>query len=716
MRSSFQTEIRGVCLALAALVALSPAGQAQGPQPPPDPVAAAKQAAAKQEHDWITTEATAAIVPAPGRLAGISRWTIDTRRHRGGISAAAMSADGTRVATAGFDGIIRIWNVDSGALERAIMAHRWNIKLLAWSPDGRWLASQAVFDGVVRVFDAATGRVAKEIPGYFGLLAWSPDSRRLAGSGGGSGAIMISDSLGEFKLIKEMGQGVSAIAWGRDGKLAAAAGGSGVVVLDGSSGRQLYGLEETQQHVTTRIAWSPDGTQIASGSYAAARLSDGSTGSLIRPLGKSLLTCGWSADGKRIAVFDGGGVVVHAADGSGESKRQPIVANNLLVWRGDPAEMVAVGAERIEVWMPDGAKPEQAVQVALGLAAPVFVPGRPIVAGLATPTPSLWDAAKFTRIARLEGHEKPVAVARWSPDGDLLATADAAGSVRMWKAESGEAGGTIVAAKWPITLLEWSADGKAIAVAGPAGPVHVFAPTGEPVATLPGHPGGVNCLAWAATGEQLASGGNDGKAVIWDLAGGEARRSIDEFGKVTGLAWQRGGQLALGCQDAGLAVVNPSTGAVAKHVLPLTRGSPNPVRSIAWVTGGAPRLLFGQAGLVRAVDVASGLLFQRQLAQVTLNQDASLSLSKNVVATPSGDRVVRFWNLSNGKLLGFLVDDGEALAAISATGDVGMDPAASPDLIAIVEREDGQQWMTLADFATSCGWKNNPRLIKLPTK
>ena len=685
-------------------------------QAPLDPVAAAKQAASRQEHAWITREATAALVPSPGKLSGIARWTIDTRRHRGGISAAAMSADGARVATAGFDGIIRIWNVDSGALERAIMAHRWNIKLLAWSPDGRWLASQAVFDGVVRVFDAASGRMAKDMPAYFGVLAWAPDSRRLAASGGGSGNIMISDNLGEFKPFKEMGSGISAMDWSRDGRLAVAVGGSGVVVLDGSGGRQLFELEETLQQANVQIAWSPDGKQIASGGYAGAVLSDGSSGKQIRPLGKSALRCGWSADSKQVAVFDGGGVVVHAADGSGESKRQPIAANYLLAWRGEPGELVAVGAERIEAWKPDGAKPEKTVQMALGMAAPVFTPGRPIVAGLATSTPSLWDALKFTRLARLEGHTKPVAVARWSPDGELLATADAAGTVRTWKADGGEAVASFNAAKWPITLLEWSGDGKAIAVAGIAGPVHVFTPTGEPVATLPGHPGGVNCLAWGATQEQLASGGNDGKAVIWDVVAGSPRRSIDEFGKVTALAWQRGGQLALGCQDAGLAVVNPSTGAVAKHVLPLNRGSPNPVRSIAWVTGGAPRLLFGQSGVVRAVDVASGTLLQRQLAQATLKQDASLSLSKNVVATPSGDRVVRFWNLPNGKLLGFLVDDGEALAAISVGGDVAMDPEASPDLIAIVERDEGQEWKPLADFAKSCGWKNNPKSIKLPAK
>jgi WD40 repeat protein len=698
-----------VCLPLLCLL-LAAVAAGQGPQTP-EALEAARQQAVKQEHTWLTRESTATLVPAPGRLPGINRWTIDTRRHRGGIAVAAISPDGGRVATGGFDGIVRIWNVDSGLLDRAIMAHRWNVKLLAWSPDGRWLASQAIYDGVVRIFDAATGRLAKELPGHFGVLAWAADSRRLAGSGGGSGSVMISENLADFKLLKEMGTGVLAMDWSPDGRLAVAAAANAVVVLDGSSGRQLFDLEDTHQQVTTQVVWSPNGKWICSGSYAGGLLSDGGSGKPLRSLGKAAYRCCWSADGSRIAVFDGGGVVVQAADNSAASMRQPIAANYLLAWRSTPEQLVAVGAERVEAWQPDGTKPESLIEVAAGRVAPVFVPGRPIIAGLQTPTPSLWDAAKFTLSGRLEGHSAPVTVARWAPSGSLLATADSAGTVRTWKS-AGEAVDTF-AASGPVTLLEWSGDGKAIAVAGPGGPVEVFSPTGERLATLPGHDGGVLCLAWGTTKEQLATGGNDGRAVIWDLAEGSPRRSIEAFGKVTGLAWQRGGQLAVGSREGGLAVVNPGTGAVVKEIMPTRRGSPNPVRGLVWLTGGPPRLIMGQGGLVRAADVASGILFQRQLALVV---EPSLPLPRNMVATPSADRVVRFWSLTDGALLGFLVDDGTALAAVSASGDVGSDPGVKPDLIAVVEREEGQQWMTLDEFAKACGWKNNPKAIRLPTR
>lgn len=693
------------------LLAAATAGGTAFGQRPGLPDAAA---AAKREHAWYLHESTATLVPFPGPLPGVNRWTIDTRLHRGPIALAAMSPDGTRVATGGSDGIIRIWSLDSGELKQAIIAHRWNVSLLAWSPDGRWLASNSGSDRVVRVFEAASGRTVKELPGLFSTLAWSSDSRRLAASSGGSGAISISNGLDEFKLFKEMGTGISSLAWSPDGRLAVAYASNAVAVLETSGGRLLFTLDETDQHPTTVLAWSSDGKHLASGSYAAALLSDGSSGSRIKPLGKAAYRLGWSPDGMRIAVFDGGGVSVHKVNDEEQPKRQPIPASQFLAWRAEPERIVAVSHSQIEVWKPEGLQAESRIDASVGTAPPLFVPGRPIVTGLGTRTPSVWDAVRFKRRCQLEGHADLVTVARWSPDGKLLATADAVGMIRTWDATSNEPVAAFSAHKGSITLLEWSGDGKAIAVAGPAGPVRVLSPEGEESAALDAHAGPILSLAWGASAKQLATGGNDGKAIIWDLESKTPQRTIEGSGKVTALNWQRGGPLAVGFYDNGLAVFNPTTGAAVKEVLPLRRGAGNPVQPLVWVTGAESRLLFGQGGLVQAVDVATGVRFQRQLAPG--GAAWALSLPGDVAVTASGDRTVRFWSLIDGRLLGFLIDDGSAVAAISATGDVAFDPDATPDLMAIVDRETGQEWMTLERFAKSCRWKNNPKSIRLPTR
>jgi WD40 repeat protein len=670
--------------------------------------------ATTQEQAWWLDESTAALVPFPSRFPGVQRWTIDTRLHRGVIRVAAMSPDGSRVATGGSDGIIRIWNLDSGEFERAIMAHRWDVRLLAWSPDGRWLASNAVADRVVRVFEADSGRTVKELPGRFTTLVWSSDSRRLAASAGPSGAIFISEGLGEFKLFKEMGTGILALAWSPDGRLAVACASSQVCVLEISSGRQLFTLDQTDQHATTLLAWSPDGKYIASGGSTIAQLSDGSSGSVSRSLGKMASQLCWLPDGTRIAVFDRKVTNIYTVAGEEPPAQQPIVATQFLAWRADPERIVAVSSSRIEVWKPAGAQAESVIEASVGTSPPLFVPGRPIVTGLGTRTVSVWDPVRFKRQCRLEGHADTVTVARWSPDGKLLATGDAAGMLRTWDAANGASVSAFSADKGSIGLLEWAGDGTAIAVAGPTGVVHVFSPQGDKVAALEGHTDRVLALAWGASAKQLATGGNDGKAIVWDVESGTPQSSIEGQGKVTGLDWQRGGSLAVGFYDSGLTVFNPATGAAIKEVIPLRRGRGHPVRALAWVTGAEPRLLFGQNDLVQAVDVATSVRFRRQVAPGGVVD--SLSLPGNLAVTSSGDRTVRFWSLADGKLVGFIVDDGSAVAAISANGDVAFDPDAPPDLMAIVDRETGQEWMTLDAFAKSCRWKNNPKSIRLPNR
>src|SRR5262249_17519621 len=58
---------------------------------------------------------------------------------------------------------------------------------VAWSPDGKWIASGGQ-DRVVRLWDAATGQQVRALPGHartVSALAFSGDGKRLASASGG---------------------------------------------------------------------------------------------------------------------------------------------------------------------------------------------------------------------------------------------------------------------------------------------------------------------------------------------------------------------------------------------------------------------------------------------------------------------------------------------------------------------------------------------------
>jgi WD40 repeat protein len=67
------------------------------------------------------------------------------------------------------------------------MGKQTTIRRVAWSPDGKHLASCG-YDGSVILWEAATGVQQARLQGHRGMVmcvAWSPDGTRLASGGGG---------------------------------------------------------------------------------------------------------------------------------------------------------------------------------------------------------------------------------------------------------------------------------------------------------------------------------------------------------------------------------------------------------------------------------------------------------------------------------------------------------------------------------------------------
>jgi WD40 repeat protein len=60
-----------------------------------------------------------------------------------------VSPDGTRIATAGFDGKARLWELATGRQLLTLYAHAQQAEYVRFSPDGRLLATYSPDDGTV---------------------------------------------------------------------------------------------------------------------------------------------------------------------------------------------------------------------------------------------------------------------------------------------------------------------------------------------------------------------------------------------------------------------------------------------------------------------------------------------------------------------------------------------------------------------------------------
>ena len=420
---------------------------------------------------------------------------------------AAFSSDGKTLATANWQGSIKLWNLDDLRPFRTNASA--NVTCMSFSPDGKTLAWSGAD---AHLWDLTNNSSSIQVRGTARIhaLAFSPDGQNLATVTQEHDIIIWSVSGRQvLRSMRGHGNEVFAVAYSPDGKrLATASRDDTVMLWDPSS--------ELAQDSLTNISmsrwihaglpvFSPDGRTLAAATRnEAARSADATpiredlTEGIDRDGGVRFWdTASWQVNSGPKA---GGFPIAYSRDGRNLLSRDGPFA---LLQEWDVATQALITS--VKTAIPDGRIYDAVVSPDGKM---IAIAQRKAVVLISTATGERLFTISQPMISRC---------LIFSPDNNFIGTGDYDFTARIWELKTRQVVWALTGFRDTVGAVAFSSNGL-FAAGSWDGTIKVCDVNGKTeLATLTGHKAAVVQLAFASDGRTLASGSDDGAVKLWNL-------------------------------------------------------------------------------------------------------------------------------------------------------------------------------------------------------
>ena len=427
------------------------------------------------------------------RKATISRDNV-LLGHTAGVASIASSPDGKIMASASWDGTVKIWDMDSGAMLHDMNIHKGNVNSVCFSEDGDSILT-ASSDGTVKITAIRRNDIKLSLDQLCkaSCAVFSHNGKYIA-SGDEYGTICIWDGeTGDlYSELTGHHKWVSSVRFSKSGKYLLSTSEDGTVKIWNIEDESCIRTFEVHSGPVNSAEFCNDEKYVLSaGDDKTIKIWDATNGEVIQTLighndivtyaeyssdGKFILSASWD---KTIRIWD-------PKTGSQiKTYKGHTLAVSYAKFSNDSSFIMSASWDHTIRLYSFKKRMEEYIIYDKSCSNPLYSlafcnDGKNIITASDRNDIILWDIKTASVIRRYRGHTRNIRHIAISPDGKMFASASEDNTVKLWELDKEEA-----------------------------------------IRTFSGHHKPVNYVSFTTCGKYLLSASMDHYAIVWDISKGE---------------------------------------------------------------------------------------------------------------------------------------------------------------------------------------------------